>query len=91
MTFRPYGGIKLPFLKVFTLEGSGEYCYIDETDKDNIYHLLQFSGGLKIGISPIGLTIFPRVEYITNRYFTKDLRLLVTTNLLINRFWGGKP
>ncbi|MBN1576841.1 MAG: hypothetical protein JW913_09830 [Chitinispirillaceae bacterium] len=87
-TLRPYGGAKLPFLKIFSLEGSGEYCFVDETDADNIHHMVVLSGGLKTSIHPIGLTIFPRIEYITNRYFTKDVRFLLTTTLLINHFWG---
>ncbi len=89
LILKPSAGFRLPFLKIFTLQGAGEYSYIDETDKDNIYHLLTFSGGLKIAVRKIGLTIFPRAEYITNRYYTRDIRLLLTTNLLINKFWGA--
>ncbi|MBN1307018.1 MAG: hypothetical protein JXA18_03815 [Chitinispirillaceae bacterium] len=90
MTVRPYGGAKLPFLKFFSLVGSGEYCFTDETDADNIHHMAVLSGGLKTAIHPIGLTIFPRIEYITNRYFAKDVRFLLTTTLLINHFWGAQ-
>lgn len=52
-----------------------------------------FTGGIKMSFSRIGLSLYPRMEYITNRYYKKDVRFLLTTNLLIRKFWttgGGK-
>ena len=52
-----------------------------------------FAGGLKMAFTPIGLTIYPRVEYIMNRYYKQDVRFLLTTNLLIKKYWstgGGR-
>jgi hypothetical protein len=89
-TVRPYGGFKLPFLKFFSLVGSGEYAYVNRRVTRQIYHFAVLSGGLKMAFNPIGFTLYPRVEYCTNRYYTNDVRLLVTAGLLFTRFWEPK-
>ncbi|MCX7727780.1 MAG: hypothetical protein N2053_13150, partial [Chitinispirillaceae bacterium] len=88
-TLKPYGGFELPFLKFFSLVGNAEYYRVDETDDDNIHFMTIFSGGLKANFYPIGLTIYPKVEYINNRYYKQDLRFLLTSSLLISGFKGS--
>lgn len=124
---RPYGGFRLPFLKVFTLEGTGEFFrafpdvyvpvpwvptpdsmgMLPEIPQDSLpsddgaepvlikkglspYNAVLLSGGLKIAIPPAGLTFFPRIEYIMNRYYINDIRFLLTTNLLLRKYRGNR-
>lgn len=89
-TLRPYAGLRIPMGKFFSLVGSGEFLWVDETDDDDVHNLFVASGGIRAAFFPVGLTIFPRVEYITNRYYKKDLRFLLTTNLLISHFRGAQ-
>jgi len=89
MTLRPRGAFSFPFLTYLQLKGTAEYCLIDETDNDGTYNLTSISGGLK-GVFPIGLTIYPRVEYITNRYYSQDIRFLMTSSLLLHKFWRSR-
>jgi hypothetical protein len=89
MTVRPHGGCSFALGKYVFLKGSGEYLLVDEKDSEGTHQMVALSGGLKCAFYPIGLTIYPRVEYITNRYYSQDVRLLVTTSLLIHNFWGN--
>lgn len=54
------------------------------------YNVLQLSGGAKVAVSSIGLSIHPQVEYIFNRYYKQDVRFLLTTKLLIYNYWRGR-
>ncbi len=60
-------------------------------DMKSPHNAILFTGGIKMSFSRIGLSLYPRMEYITNRYYKKDVRFLLTTNLLIRKFWttGG--
>lgn len=89
MTLRPHGGFKFLLGDYLQLKGSAEYCLIDETDNDSTYHLVTLSGGVKT-IFPFGLTIYPRVEYITNRYYSQDVRFLMTSSVLLHKFWRSR-
>lgn len=89
MTVQPRGGFSFPMLKIFTLKGSAEYYMVDETDDDGTHHLISFSGGLKTRF-PFGLTIYPRAEYITNRYYSQDVRFLITSTLYLHKFWRSR-
>ena len=46
------------------------------------------SAGLKMSIKAIGLSFYPRVEYISNRYYKEDVRFLLTTNLFLRKYWS---
>ncbi len=120
MTIRPHAGVSLPFLKIFSLEGAGEFYRVwplvrkDLITKSDTLggpipagyaglvkygtttrkigfapnNAVFLSGGIKMSI-PVGLTIFPRIEYLINRYYAQDVRFLLTTNLLIRSYRGS--
>lgn len=87
---RPKGGLNLALGKYIAFKGYGEYGFFDETDKDDKHQVIVLSAGLKAAFFPIGLTIYPRIEYVTNRYYTKDVRLLLTTSFLIHNYWKSR-
>jgi hypothetical protein len=88
LTFRPHLGFNFAMGKYLFLKGSGEYLYWNESnDDDENGQAIVLSGGIKAAIFSIGLTIYPRVEYITNHYYSQDVRFLVTTSLLLHTFW----
>jgi hypothetical protein len=107
-TVRAHGGFSLPFLKVFSFEGAGEFyrawpvvykeemlspsviTMIEKKEDQGPYNAAYLSGGLKLSIAPVGLTVYPRMEYVINRYYSHDFRFLCTMNLILRGFWGGK-
>ena len=54
------------------------------------YNIVYLTGGLKIEIPRIGLSIHPQAQYIVNRYYKQDVRFLLTTKLLIYNYWRGR-
>ena len=125
---RTYGGISVPFFKVFTFRGGAEFyrqfpvvyraapydtvlvntlweagmtqeqvhailaAQDPVEDRKTPANAVLFTSGLRMTFASIGLSLYPRVEYITNRYYKQDVRFLLTTNVLIRKYWstGGE-
>ncbi|MBN1760356.1 MAG: hypothetical protein JW863_18655 [Chitinispirillaceae bacterium] len=60
----------------------------DEKINASPQNAVLFAGGLKILFRRAGLKFYPRVEYVTNRYYTKDMRFRFTTDILIRKYWS---
>lgn len=89
MTIRPKGGFSLPVLSFFKLKGSAVYQLIEESGEEKRRSTVALTGGIK-GIFPFGFTMYPRVEFVTNRYYKEDIRFLFTTSLLLHSFWESR-